>query len=323
MKSTLVSFGMFTCFLAACQTMPLTQMPSALPDATGVSALPAEIEVSHEGHTLSEQEMPDFIIQQAQGSRASNLLVALTKLAKEWYQKPRNPDCKRTPELLITDVQLAVTGMSILGKGAPGALAPDYAGKSIELILKGTFKDNGKPLQIKSFRFTLEPSLVQQTFVGNDPPSRVLLDDSILLEPLAVSGTEIRVRLNTQGVPDLYLKGLHKITLEQGDWYTDGLIQVSDPAPVQNLQPRIDSVELLPAKGKPEHLLLHGANFMVFPKLSYATIDGAFGFGFQTEVSDEGAADTIVHIPDSKTFNPKAHHTVVYSTVFGVAFKEF
>ena len=194
------------------------------------------------------------------------------------------------------------------------------------MTLKGQFeKRNEKSFQLKDFLFLLEAPLIQQSFIGKDPQARVLLDDSILLQVESVTKTEIKVRLNTQLLPDLYLKGNHRLSIELNRWYTDALLNVGEPAPVEvsSLQPQIESVEVLRERGKPMHIKLTGRGFMVFPKFSYATIDGEFGFGYQTEVAADGSAETVVHIPDPASFDLNPRHTVIYATPFGVTFREF
>ncbi|MEZ0369307.1 MAG: hypothetical protein ACAI44_09505, partial [Candidatus Sericytochromatia bacterium] len=224
----------------------------------------AEIQFTFQGQTVSAGKLPDFLLQSLSANgNPSGSGQGVSPSAKAWYDKPRNPNAQRAPELLISDVRLTETGVSVMGKDAPGSIEPDFAGKDIGLTLKGTFRDNKKDLQFKNFLFTLEPPLLQQTFVGNEPKDRVLLDDSILLEPVSVTGTEIKVVLHSEGIPDLYLKGLHKLSVEHGNgapvWYTDGLIQVGEPEPVTDLKPRIDAVEVMrDEKGKPLHIRCTG-----------------------------------------------------------------
>lgn len=150
--------------------------PSAESVPAGEST-PARLQLQLQGRSFSEAELPSFLVQQIKGDVGKSF----GKAVQAWYERPRDPDSKRTPELLISDVVLTETGVSIFGKGSAGSIAPDFAGKNIAITLKGTFKDNKKDLQLKSFRFTLEPPLVQQTFIGKEPKDRVLLDDSILL----------------------------------------------------------------------------------------------------------------------------------------------
>ena len=233
---------------------------------------------------------------------------------------------QNSPELLIEDVTLTETGESIFGPEAPAAMVPDFAGKAIGLTLTGTFKDiAGQPLSLNDFLFTLAPPLIQQSFIGTEPPARVLLNESVLLEVQAVNETEIKAVLQSERNVDLYLKGLHRISVEQGDWYTDALIKIGDPIPpAESLQPHINSVEVMRApNGQPLHLRLSGRNFNLFPKFYYCTIDGEFGFGFQTEVLADGSAETVVHIPEPATFDQQSEHVVIMATPFGVAFKEF
>jgi hypothetical protein len=228
--------------------------------------------------------------------------------------------------LLITDILLTETNQSVMGPNGLASLIPDYAGAEMSLTIKGSFeKRNEKAFKLKDFLFQLESPLVQQSFIGTEPQARVLLDDSILLQVESVTATELKARLSTKLLPDLYLKGNHRLSIELNRWYTDALLNVGEPAPVEmsELQPQIERVEVLRERGKALHIKLAGRGFMVFPKFSYATIDGEFGFGYQTEVATDGTAETVVHIPDPDSFDLNPTHTVIYATPFGVAFKEF
>ena len=258
------------------------------------------------------------------GSELSWTLGARTVRAQATDPALQCPEINQSPELLINDVVLSDTGISVMGKDAPGSLEPDFAGKEIALTLTGTFKNSQhQPLSASDFLFTLAPPLVQQTFIGTEPIARVVLDNSILLEASSVTETEIRAILRTEKLPDLYLKGLHRLSVEQGDWYTDTLIQIGDPTPPpSSLMPHIDSIEVIRnSQQLPLHVRLTGQNFMVYPKFSYVTIDGEFGFGYQTEVNQDGSMQTIVHIPHPETFDQISPHIVVLATPFGVAFK--
>ena len=285
--------------------------------------------------TPLEANLQDFLLQSVRGQsdrdkdkgREDEKHKKPPKLAeRDWKDfKPRSR-CERSPELLITDILLTETGEKVMGPNAPVALTPNYAGEDIRLTIKGQFeKRNEKAFKLKDFLFQLESPLVQQSFVGNEPQARVLIDDSILLQVESVAATEIKVRLNSKLLPDLYLKGNHRLSVELNRWYTDALLHVGEPAPVDvsALQPQIGSVEVLWERGKPMHIKLSGRGFKVFPKFSYATIDGEFGFGYQTEVTADGSAETEVHIPDPQSFDLNPRHTVIYATPFGVTFKEF
>jgi len=175
--------------------------------------------------------------------------------------------------------------------------------------------------------FINEDNLLNKTFIENDPKTRVLINDSILLEPILVSEKEIFLRINTQGIPDFYLKGIHKITLNVGNYYTDTLILIGEPEPVNNLRPKIEKIEIIyNKKDKPINLKIIGENYMLYPKFSYAKIDGIFGFGHETSIFKDNEVlkwETIIHIPDPDSFKKNSKHTINYLTPFGMAYKEF
>ncbi|PKL80207.1 MAG: hypothetical protein CVV27_00760 [Candidatus Melainabacteria bacterium HGW-Melainabacteria-1] len=62
---------------------------------------------------------------------------------------------------------------------------------------------------------------------------------------------------------------------------------------------------------------------MGYPKFLYATIDGEFGFGFQTKFLEDGRAETVANVPNPETFDQQLEHLVILATPFGVAFQEF
>ena len=163
-----------------------------------------------------------------------------------------------------------------------------------------------------------------QTFLGNMSAGRILLNESLLLTPIFVSPNEIRILLDPKYVPDLYLKGMHRLRIEHSDWYADALIKVGEPIePPFSLAPIITQVEVARKDGKPSFIKLTGRNFMLHPKFSHATIDGDFGFGHQTQVTREGVFFTEIHVPEPEKFNEADPHLIIYTTPYGVAFYEF
>jgi len=48
-----------------------------------------------------------------------------------------------------------------------------------------------------------------------------------------------------------------------------------------------------------------------------------FGFGYQTNILSNGTYETVIYIPDSKTFDLSRKNTIMYATPFGIALKEF
>lgn len=278
-----------------------------------------------EGQTLSTDQIQAFLIQKLRQNGGPSVSPKAA-----WHQNQPS-GLQRTPELRIESIRLADTGQSILGANAPFALVPALQGKSIELVLTGRFATKqDKTLKLKNFLFTLEPPLLHQSLAPGttEPSSRVLLDDAILLTPKSVSETEIRVSLNTRGLLDLLLAGTHKLAVIHNRYYTDALVKVAR-AEVEpgNLQPRIHTVEVIRnQQNEPRFLKCVIDNAMTQPKFAYATLDGVFGFGYQTQVIEgesELSWEVLIHIPDPTTFNAAAAHTLTYTTPFGTAYRQF
>ena len=237
---------------------------------------------------------------------------------------PSSSFIEEKKELSITDIVLTDTGKSIKEDG-DAAIEPDYAGKEINLTITGKFKNVG--MSLDNLQFTNEAGLIHQSVVEAEPVIRVLLNDVILFSPVSASETEIKVKIDTIGIPDFYLKGLHKLSIEAPGISASTMIRVGDPAHVDSLSPGIDSVEVIKDdKGNPLNLLVTGFNLMLNPSFSYSQIDGQFGFGHQTNIVDDNNGlvwETIVHIPDVQAFAKNNQHTITYATPFGMAFKRF
>lgn len=211
-------------------------------------ALPVQMEharsvLNQSDQAISSASVSDFIIQRLNEKRDDKKQIKKDKKQADWYT-PKRQSGQKTPELNITDVRLKDTGESILTEKSEATLQPDYAGTRIHLMIQGTFEKKKRPLEASDFAFTYEPPLIQQTFLGKQPKARILLDHSILLEVVAVSDSEIEAVLNTQQVPDLYLKGPHHFSVEYGNYYVDTFVDVGEPVPVNNLLPQLDAAEL-------------------------------------------------------------------------------
>jgi hypothetical protein len=235
---------------------------------------------------------------------------------------------RKYKDIQIDNITLSDTGKRVMDEGTPAvsAIIPDYAGKTINLTITGKFNTVPK-IKLEHMLFTNEPGLIHQSVVGNEPQIMVILDDSILFTPVIASDKEIKVKIDTRGIPEFYLKGLHKLTVIDNKNFSDTLVKVGDPAPVTSLSPSIYSVEVLKDdEGKPVNLKLTGRNFMLYYRFSYSQIDGVFGFGHMTNVVEENGVlgwETIVHIPNIPDFEGKTEHTISYATPFGFAFKIF
>ena len=258
----------------------------------------------HEGNDQDEDEDEDF----------KDLDDNDRKYEKDWNYEHK-------PTLKIDDVLL--DNKSILKTGTNEIKGDFSKDKNIDLTIKGKFR-TWKPIRQKDMIFSYQTGLYQQSIVGNRPVVRVLLDDSIIFSYLSANENEIKVRLNSKYIPEFYLKGLHKLTLEARKYFTDTLIKVGEPEPVANLFPKITKIEVLKdKKNKPVNLKLTGSNFMMYYRFSHSTIDGVSVFGHQTNILSDGTFESIVHIPSPEKFDMSKKHTINYATPFGVTFKEF
>ncbi len=277
--------------------------------------------------SLFPESVQAFVLQKTKEKGAS----ASFQKAFNWYQSPPLSGFNKSPDLTIQDVWL--NGQSIQGSQAPSSLKPEWEGEPLELRITGQFENKReKELNLKAFLFTLDPSILLRSMAPNEtePAARVLLNDAILLTPVSVSGSEIRVKLPQEGIPDLFLKGLHKLTLIKNRFYFDTQIKVGDPLmapPESSLQPQIQHIEVVRNnKGQPRFLRCIGSGIMMGPKFSYAQLDGDFAFGYQSQMisSETGKiSETLIHIPDPTSFELNAQHTLSYSTPFGSNFKQF
>lgn len=274
---------------------------------------------------ITPQNLQLFLIQKLKSNHPS---LKLPKV--DWRQQNSFSDATRHPDLLITDVLLD-TGESVMKESSTANISPDFTGKEIHLTLKGSFENKRElALRLKPFLFTLEPPLIQQSFLPRAVPSAVLLDDAILCPVTAVSATEMKVSLDSSGLIDLYLAGKHKLTLLHGKYYTDTLVRVANPALPPNgaLTTRISSVEIIRNdRQEPRFIKLTGTGFPVQTKFSYATVDHTFGFGYQTNIfkeNDNFRYETLIHVPDPIAFDQhQGLHTLVYATPFSTAFTSF
>jgi len=237
-------------------------------------------------------------------------------------------------EIIINDIVLTGSGVSIMENDKPefcqlhgqAAIEPDFSGKEIFLTIKGSFKTSPE-MNLDNILFTNEPGLLHQSVVEQEPKLMVVMDDVILFSALSASPTEIKVKIDTRGIPDFYLKGNHKFSIKTPNLSADTKIKVGEPVPVTSLSPVISSVEVLKdSNNNPVNLLVKGKNLMLNPKFSYAQVDGVFGFGHQTNITfadSDTNWEAIIHIPDISDFKSKNEHTISYSTPFGVAFKGY
>ena len=319
MKSIKIfTISLLTLFVASCSN----------PTNIGIQNISDKISI-HEHEFI--ENIPSFNKDSSAIVRLDNLTPAVNTDSKAFQIKHSDDfkhNLKKHPDIDIQNIVLTDTSERVMDEGTPATseIKPDYAGKIISLTITGKFSTSPK-MKLDNMMFTNEPGLIHQSLVEQEPVIRVTLDDVILFTPVSASSTSITVTLDSKGMPELYLKGLHKLTITAGKYFSDTLVKVGEPVPVTSLSPRIDSVEVLrDERGKPENLKLTGSNLMLNYRFSYAQIDGVFGFGHSTSVIDDNAEtkwESIIHLPNPKTFNPAVQHTISLATPFGFVFKSF
>jgi hypothetical protein len=229
--------------------------------------------------------------------------------------------------LTISDVVLTETGQSIVGKDAPGAIQPVYTTDHfISLTLRGTFQ-TAPSTTLEHMATTLEPGLVALSFLGKQPSVRVLMNRSILLQPVSASEHEIIVKLNSRAIPDLWLAGSsHELSVEAGELIARTQVKVGTPLEdLINLSPVIHQVEILrDSDNKPINLRLTGLNLMHYYRFSHIQVDSKPVFGHQCAVIDENGVlkwEKTVHLPQD--FSESGTHTITYISPFGGVISSF
>lgn len=231
----------------------------------------------------------------------------------------------QTSEFRIDNVFLSSPGTSVMGANASASLSPDYeATAPINLIVQGHFP-NTPVLTLEQMHFTHEPGLLHLSFLPDELPHHLVLNHSIALKPISVSPTQITATLHPRGLPDLYFKGLHTLTLKVGNQTAERQIKVGDPLRAVNLNPVIHSV-LYDNDQHPTHLKLTGQHFMVQPSLNYVQVDGIPVQATRASVqqTETGLQSNLwIPIPNPDTFDPHSDHELLYITSFGVALANF
>jgi hypothetical protein len=159
------------------------KLPSSPPPVSSLSQTP----------TLLPELVQTFVLQKLKEKGSS--APKPPKSASDWYHQPPLTGLNKSPDLTISDVFL--NEQSIQGPDAPTSLQPAWEGDPLELRITGNFENKkDKDLKLKTFLFTLEPSVRVRSMAPNEtePVARILLDDAILLTPLAVSDS-IRTHL--------------------------------------------------------------------------------------------------------------------------------
>ncbi|MFN8577788.1 MAG: hypothetical protein U0354_13100 [Candidatus Sericytochromatia bacterium] len=210
------------------------------------------------------------------------------------------------------------------------SIIPDYSNsKKINLTIDGNFPED---FDKNKFFFRNDTNLLHLSYVGeSNLKTVVLIDDSIVLNPISASNKYINVSIDTKNVPDFYLKGLHKIKVINENKSVSSMVRFGDPIkPNDSLTPQISKIELLKKEDDDEikviGLKLTGKNFMINPQFYYTKVDGVFCKGYQTDVVKTSGGDifeTIIDLSKQSNFLSKSNHVIEFYTPFGMIYSEF
>lgn len=224
------------------------------------------------------------------------------------------PQPTPTPRFYIRDVVLTDTGESVMGTNAPAAIQARYSrSNDILLTLRGNFKPD-LLMSEEMMRFTYEAGLMHQSFRGDTPAAHLLLNESILIEPISINLESMTFKLNTQYLPDLYLSGLHRLTLVAGPERIQKDVRVGSPNEFILLLP-----QLLSVRSEQGQLWITGKHFFVTPELNQVWVNGALYPVQQINVLADGSSEAIlsfaVPLADS--------YMITYQSPFGQTTQTF
>ncbi len=191
-----------------------------------------------------------------------------------------------TSNFYISDVVLTATGESVMGANAPGALSPDYDNSTpVEITVLGKFPG---AFTEAGMRFTYEPGILTQNFVGELPTVRALLHDVLILEPKSVSASSMTLAIQAGAIPDLQQQGLLKLTLTTGSVSQSAFLRFDVPFAPDHF-PVIHQVAFQEIDGSPV-LEVQGSNFYLSPEANQCWLDGEKQTSLQTQILWNGTS---------------------------------
>lgn len=202
------------------------------------------------------------------------------------------PQPTPTPRFYIRDVVMTETGKSVMGVNAPEAIQPVYSDPNpIRLTVTGNF-DTNIPFSEPAMRFTFEPGLLHQSFAGETPAVRALLNGVLLLEAVMVTPQRLELLLPQHYLPDLYLQGMHALTLVAGESLQQTTVRLGEPNPPRaTLIPVLENATVILAEGvNPPLLRLEGRHFLLQPGWQQLRLEGAVLPIQQIEIGSDGKA---------------------------------
>ncbi len=204
-----------------------------------------------------------------------------------------------------------------MGENAPAAIQPTYSDPNpIRLSVIGNF-DTDLLFSEPAMRFTFEPGLLHQTFAGDTPPVRALLNGVLLLEAVTVTSQRLELLLPQYYLPDLYLQGLHTLTLVSGAASQQVSVMLGKPnIPRATLIPVLSTAIIMPAEGiQPPLLRVEGRHFLLQPGWQQLSLDGTILPIQQVEVTNDGTAVCWAELPPNLT---AGNYQLAYQSPFGL-----
>lgn len=171
-------------------------------------------------------------------------------------------------------------------------------------------------------RYTLEQGLLNQSFHGQAPAVRALLDDSLLIEAVRIEEHQLLLQFNPQFLPDLQLAGLHRLQLHAGDQQVEALIKIA-PQTQQDLMPLIEQVELVEQNGQPQYLKVIGRHFFLNGGWTQVFIDERPVNTGVTSILTDGQAEIIVDLSQLGAYDPQVSHQLRYQSPLGTTIYSF
>ena len=216
-----------------------------------------------------------------------------------------------------TQIVSADSGESVVGTNSRGFISGDFSdSKKLKLIITGDL--------IKELEFNYEEAswlpewgLKHQTFIGSAPAHRVLMDEHILWVVDSVSDDSIEISLDTSGLAELYLDGLHDLEIVTPKGTKSFKIRVSNlnSPSVEQLQPEMANVEVVENENQVQYLKITGSSLMISPQWVSVKIDGEQLFVEQASVFSDNTF--VSWVPINEGFQISNNHSIQYITPFG------
>lgn len=322
-----------------CQSSQSLKYPPSLP----LQALDTNKDISPEGEEYSQkpklihtgsftsplhESEETYISEPSSSPSLGNMPLSKIGFSDNTGSGTNNPEFNngdtspnQTPLFYISDVILEETNLSVKFPNPKSSLRAKYSENHIIFIsIKGNFKSK-IPINEDNMKFTFKNGLLHQTFLGEFPKIRVILDDVLILEPIEISSTQIKLKFNTHLIPDLRMVGKHKLKLYSGSETDEVMISITEPIDQVSVIPQIKDVEVHDFDNLPSRkLIIRGVNFFLnssWAKLTVNNIDVPSGI---INIFENGVFEIHTILPESQhEFNL---FNIRYENPFGISLKE-